>query len=512
MDEQHRQQINTIFEVIHRRKAIIITSVLLALVGGIMAYVASPKTYQATALLIYQQQRINPAMSPDNHARFDDLLGAISKLITNKSSLEELIMRFNLYHDLRLEKGLGSAVAAMREATVIEPERRGESLRINYAGLDPEKAMLVTNALAARFIEENLKFREEWTTENLSYAEDELLKAKKTLDEKEAIMRDYTMQHYNEMPAQRADNMARLNALQIEYRHLQTNIQNAERTRALLQEQIAFRRQLAARTADNEEKALVLNSDSPDLVTARQQLAVLQGRYTNQHPDVIRAKAYIRELEKNMIFVPEDASDSGEAFEDPQMKVLTIQLKENQLAIKTLQEALEQTSAQVATYQQWIAAAPVREAEWMSLTRDYNEFKKYHETMVARSLQAGSAETLEKQQRGSQFHLVDPAQLPDKPLKPDFLVYMLGALLIGLGFGGGVSYLLEAMDTSFKDVKDLESYLGIPVTCSIPLVFSEKEKMTSRLNAGLWTAALVIAILGLAGGVAILWYKQIIIV
>jgi polysaccharide biosynthesis transport protein len=518
MDEKQRQQIGNILDVFQRRKKIIIASILLAVAGGIAVYAASPKTYQASAQLIYQQQRINPTgMSPDNQAQFGDLLGGISKLITNRASLEELITRYNLYHDLRLDRGMGSAVTAMRQAIEIVPENRGEGLRINYEGRDPVRAMEIANALAARFIEENLRFREEWTTENLAYAEDELLKAKKTLDEKEAIMRDYTMNHYNEMPAQRGGNMARESALQAQYRHLQISIQNAERTKALIQDQIAFRGQVMARITadggDRGDKALVLNSDGPDLVRARQQLAALQARYTNQHPDVIRAKAYITELERSIELVPQEvAGEPAVVNEDPQLKALTLQLKENEMNLSGLKEELEQTSAQLATYQQWIAAAPVREAEWTSLTRDYSEFKKYYEGMVARSLHAGSAETLEKQQRGSQFHLVDAAQLPDKPLRPDFLRYILGALLLGLGFGGGLSYLLETMDTSFKDAGDLEEYLGIPVTCSIPLIYNEKEKRTIRLKAGLWTAALVVALAGLASGVAVLWYKQIIIV
>jgi polysaccharide biosynthesis transport protein len=517
MDEKQRQQISTILDVFLRRKKIIIASILLALVGGIAVYAASPKTYQATALLIYQQQRVNPTgMSPDQQKGFGDLQGAISKLITNKDSLEELITRFNLYHDLRLGRGMGSAVMAMRKAILIEPERRGEGLMVSYENRDPEQAMQVANALAARVIEENFRFREEWTTENLSYAEDELLKAKRTVDEKEAILRDYTMQYYNEMPAQRADNMARLNALQAQYRHLQVSIQNSERTRTLIQEQIAFRNQMVARAAtEGGEKSLILNSDGPDLVKARQQHAALQARYTNKHPDVIRSKAYIEELEKYMTGLPlpqEVAGQPAAAYEDPQLRALTLQLKENEISIDALKEELELTSAQMATYQQWIAAAPVRETEWASLTRDLNEFKKYYESMVARSLHAGSAETLEKQQRGSRFHLVDAAQVPDKPLKPDFLRYILGALLIGLGIGGGLSYLVETLDTSFKDAGDLEAYLGMPVTCSIPLVYSEKEKRMIKLRASLWTVALAVALLGIAGGVAFLWYKQIIIV
>jgi polysaccharide biosynthesis transport protein len=518
MDEKQQQFLRNGLDILLRRKKIIISSILLAIVVGIGAYLISPKKYQAAALLTYQHQRINPnQMSPDYQTGFIQILSTLSKNITSRTSLEDLIVRFDLYPDLRQEKSMDEVVRLMRQEVQILPEQQGDVFRVYYRGENPEQVVRVTNSIAGKFIEENLRFREEWTTDNLAYIRNELRMAKQTLDEKEGTMRDYKMQHYNEMAENRATNMARLNALQAQHRHLQNSIQDLERTRVMIQEQITMRRDILSRieTVGQGGGQLLPGENSyADLAIARRDLAGLQARYTEQHPDIIRLKAWIAQLETEI-------SQSGEAgdpdsqlagIQDQPVRELALQSKNIEMNISNLRQEMEKVRTQMETYQEFIEAAPVREAEWTSLTRDYNEFRKYYEQLVTRSLEAEAAETLEKQQRGSQFRIVDLAAFPDKPFRPNFIYFVLIAAFLGLGLGGGISFLLESLDTSFKDAGELEAYLGIPVTCSIPLVYSDSEKKRIRMKAGLWTAALVVAILAIAGGVLTLWYKQMVIV
>jgi polysaccharide biosynthesis transport protein len=518
MDERQRQYLRNVLDVLLRQKKLLISFMLLGIVGGIGAYILFPKTYQATALLTYQHQRINPnQMSPDYQTGFIQILSTLGKEITSLTSLEDLIVRFDLYPELRQEKSMAEIVQTMRMSIQVTPEHQGNIFRVNYRGNDPEQVKLVTNAIAGKFIAENLRFREEWTTDNLHYIKNELQMAKQTLDEKESVMRDYKMKHYNEMAEQRATNMTRLNALQAQNRHLQTSIQDLERTKALIQEQITMRRDFLARAGAVEQGRGQFGgggNEYADLATARRNLAAMQSRYTEQHPDIIRLKSWIVQLEKEAALVGgsgESDLQPGGILDQP-VRELGLQIKDIDMNIGTMRLEMEKVKAQMDTYLGWIEAAPVREAEWTALTRDYNEFRKYYEQLLTRSLEAEAAETLEKQQKGSQFRIVDAAVLPDRPFRPNFIQFVLIAALMGIGLGGGLSFLLESLDTSFKDAGDLEAYLGIPVTCSIPLIYTEQEKKAIRLKANLWATTMVLVVLGIIGGVVTLWYKQIIIV
>ena len=128
-----------------------------------------------------------------------------------------------------------------------------------------------------------------------------------------------------------------------------------------------------------------------------------------------------------------------------------------------------------------MAAAPVREAEWSSLTREYGELKRHYDFLVAQNLQARSALNLERKQKGSQFKIEDPARVPEKPVSPDFIKIFGVALLLGCGLGGGLALGLDLLDSSFRDPLELEKAFDIEVICTVPKLTLPKEVVKARV-------------------------------
>ena len=218
-------------------------------------------------------------------------------------------------------------------------------------------------------------------------------------------------------------------------------------------------------------------TDAERLVRLRGYLHGLLIKYTENHPEVVRTKQLIDQLEKQG---GNGAGDAGSGCEvgSKQCKVLwrpwktsvcRSNLKKLILISSNSERSKQQIPAQIAKYQRWIEAVPVREAEWNALTRDYTELRRHYDQLVAQNLQAQSAENLEHSQKGSKFKIVDSARLPVKPFSPNFLKILLVALATGFALGVGPIFILDFIDTSFKDVGDLEEYIGVPVICAIPL-------------------------------------------
>jgi hypothetical protein len=67
------------------------------------------------------------------------------------------------------------------------------------------------------------------------------------------------------------------------------------------------------------------------------------------------------------------------------------------------------------------------------------------------------------------------------------------SLAAGLGFGAGLIFLLDFMNTSLKQPKDYESQLGLAVLATIPKLQRPKDKLLRRLNRGLTVVSLVFA-------------------
>jgi uncharacterized protein involved in exopolysaccharide biosynthesis len=269
---------------------------------------------------------------------------------------------------------------------------------------------------------------------------------------------------------------------------LQNSIQELERTKVMVQEQAGMYQRLAA--LRNPGEAASSSARGPETNAERLQrmrtyLIELQGKYTEKHPEVRRTKQMIAQLEggkEQSSSGPRTVSSPNRAnvAADLERQRMLVQLQQIDINIKQLRETQAGIPAQIAKYQRWVEAAPIREAEWNSLTRDYNELRRHYDQLVAQNLQAQSTQNIEQSQKGSKFKVVDSARLPEKPVKPNFLKILLVAVGAGLGFSFICILGLDFADTSFRDVGEIEEYVGVPVVCAIPFIEKEAERLKKR--------------------------------
>ena len=500
------------------RNKLLIACVLLAVSAAPFFYLKMPNIYESSASIIYKEQNVNPSrMSPDEGMQIQEMVNTVTQQVLSRTNLEKLIQDFNLYPEMRKLVPIDDIIERLREKDIQVGVSRdqGNVFSVSFKGSDPETVRKVTNELAAKFIEENLRVRSERASETAKYIQEELRMSKETLLEKESQMRDYKLKFYNEMPEQREANMNRLNALQEQFQAIQSTIHDREQTRMLISEQLEVRKKLQATAAG----AAISDSGVPEgpwqeLETARNTRQELLARYTSEHPSVKRIEKQISQLESQIRDLTDSAGDSASinaATYDSRIQDLEIQLKEIDIDLKTLRAESEKMLNQIKTYQQWIEAAPIREAEWSALTRDYDELRRYHDTLLAQSLAAEAAESLERRQKGSQFKVIDPAYLPISPVKGSFLKIFLISVFLGIAGGAGLILGMDFMDTSFKDKKEIENFLQIPVTCALPLLVTETEKRRNKAKNILWYVLFAAWFVALAGALYYLKTKELII-
>ncbi|MCF8096143.1 MAG: hypothetical protein K9J79_12375, partial [Desulfobacteraceae bacterium] len=188
------------------RYRLIAACVLLAVSAGIFVYLYQPEIYQSSASIMYQEQKITPSkFSQDSKQQMQEMVNTISQQVLSRTNLEKVIKEFNLYAHMRQNLPIEDVIERMREnhVEISLHQGKGNVFSVAFKGRDPRTVMRVTNSLASKFIEENLRIREEQARERASYIQDELRMAKERLNKKEAQMRDYKLKHYNEMPQQR---------------------------------------------------------------------------------------------------------------------------------------------------------------------------------------------------------------------------------------------------------------------------------------------------------------------
>jgi capsular polysaccharide biosynthesis protein len=108
-----------------------------------------------------------------------------------------------------------------------------------------------------------------------------------------------------------------------------------------------------------------------------------------------------------------------------------------------------------------------------------NTQAKYDELM-RRVMEARVAQGLEKEQMGERFTLIDPARLPEKPVKPNVPAILLIGLFLGIGSGVGLVAVREFSDNSVRTAAQLAFAIPYPVIGTIPYITTEKEKADAR--------------------------------
>ncbi|MCH8017288.1 MAG: hypothetical protein IH917_11760, partial [Acidobacteria bacterium] len=98
------------------------------------------------------------------------------------------------------------------------------------------------------------------------------------------------------------------------------------------------------------------------------------------------------------------------------------------------------------------------------------------------------AERLESLQKGSQFVILDPANYPIRPAKPDRLRLVLMGLFFSLGMGGGLAVAVDFLGQKFWLHSEVEALLGVRLLVEIPEIVTEgelRERKRRRLRYGL---------------------------
>ena len=216
------------------------------------------------------------------------------------------------------------------------------------------------------------------------------------------------------------------------------------------------------------------------LASAQSALNMLESRYTPDHPDVVKARQVVADLQKKM----EAAAQGGKSPEtakkraglEPQsIQQLRNSLHglDNEIRLRTAQQAKLQK--QIAEYQAKVAAAPMVEEEGKSLARDYSIALAFYNDLLAKKTQSEMAGDMERRQQGETFRVMDPANLPEKPSFPDRTIFGVSGGLAGIGLGLVLAFLVELRDKSLRSDSDIEFYLELPTLAMVPVVGPEKR-------------------------------------
>ena len=439
-----------------------------AVLGTFVAILFSyslPPLYRSSTLILVEPQKVPQSyVSPTVTSPVEDRLNTISQQILSRTNLEKIIREFGLYErDEAALSGLASLSESLQEtlkhllvsfnlyaqpeAPRWEPEgyvnrmreaieikvmggKRKNAFIVAFTGRDPKTAMQVTNALASLFIEENLKVRERQAEGTSEFLASELAVAERELRDLEGRLKEFKEQHQGALPEQLDANLRTLDRLQLELQNVGEALRNAEERRAFYQQQLdgGISHQVAGVTDRSP-----LNPLEAELQGLRSELSRLQAQFQDQYPDIIVLKKRISEIEWRLArnSSVESPGESKTTNNSDKFSQIHLQLRTLDAEIASLRQRRNQILKMSAQHERRIEQTYDNELKILTITRDYNISQKNYESLLSKRLNAKMSENLERRQKGEQFRVLDPANLPRKPSKPNRIkIVLIGNLAI----------------------------------------------------------------------------------
>jgi polysaccharide chain length determinant protein (PEP-CTERM system associated) len=453
-----------------------------------------PAEYRSETVILVEGQKVPKSIVESNVASdLQQRLQNITQQIMSRTRLSQIASQYHLYEKKGKNNDPDALVERMRKDIQIELVKAGENeltaFKVTYSAPSPQLAQQITGALTVDYIEDNLRSRKKSSIETTEFLDNEVQVARADLAQQEQRLREFKGKYLGELPEQLQSNVQILSGLQSRMQAATEALNQAEQQRLYLDSLLGQYRGAAMVEGSANPSLPALDQELEKL---KSQLSDLNGRYTPQHPDIVRLKEQIAATEKLKESMEREARsgkkpDASAAASvssranSPTMQI-EAQIRANQLNITNRRSEIKDLEAQIRQYEARLNLTPVREQELAAVTRDYQQSRANYDNLLAKKQKSETATNMEERQEGEQFRVLDPPSLPLKPYFPDHFKMSLLGIAVGLGLTLGMVIVFEFADAKVYAEDDLRDLTTVPVFVGIPSIFvpAEEHKRTRQ--------------------------------
>ncbi len=337
--------------------------------------------------------------------------------ILSTARLEPVIRGLNLYQKDINSKPMDELVDRLRQSitiTAVAPmtETRAQNLpgfTISVVFSDPQVAQKICAMITSMFIEEDIKVSEGNNIGTTQFLNQQLDQAKSKLDEQDAKLAAFQRRNVGSLPEDSQTNLNLLNGQTSQLEAATQAVNRAQQDKSFKAESILAQQLSAWQAMQTGQNPETLDQQ---LEAMQAQLVALQSRYTNDHPDVIKAKHDIAVLKQKIaesaqqVKTTAPEKSAAPAGEPTQILQLRAQIHQYDQVIKERTAQQDAIKRQIATYQARVAASPECRAgiQIRLLTRDHQTvLESYNELLKKRDASAMSTQATTRANRMTVF-------------------------------------------------------------------------------------------------------------
>lgn len=475
-----------------------------------MAYVLSiPDQYQASARIFVDTQSIlKPLMSGlAVQPNVDQQVAMLSRTLISRPNVEKLIRMADL--DLAASsKGDQEKLISRLMATLsIRNAGRDNLYTLSYRDPSQDKAKRVVQSLVSIFVESSLGQTRTDSASAKKFIDEQIRNYVTKLEDAEMRLKQFKLRNIDLQNAEGKDSTFRLSDVKSKLNQARLELSEAENARDSARSQLADEKSQTANVTSRsilQQSAVSVSTPELDarIAAQKQSLDGLLQRYTDLHPDVINARRLIKtleeqraqeviELRKVAMANPTPANGVTESLIAQELgrMLANAEVRVASLKARVAEFESRQVSALAA-----LKTAPQIEAEYAQLNREYGIHKANYESLVSRRESATLSGELEGSSGMAEFRLIDPPRATPKPVAPNRLLLLPGALVAALAAGCGIAFLLSQLRSVFFDARAVRNTIGLPVLGVVTLVQSDASGRRERRDLKWFSLSLVMLI------------------
>lgn len=539
---------------LRRRRWLFVFVALPIILGAVALAFHLPSIYQSEAKVLIEKPAIPEDIVASTITTYvDERIQSVSQRVLAADNLSRLIEEFGLYPELNVGGVSQTAIQTFRLdselqniAAEIFDARRGRmdgstfAFVVGYRHSDPLIAQQVTSRLVQLYLDENVKSRTESSAETTRFLEQQAERVAGEISEIERKIADFKAEYAGSLPERALLNLQLADRTERELVDVEDEIRQLTSERDILQYELQTTSPYATMSADGAAPVMgakdrlellqleymrltsTYGPEHPDVVRTKREIdAILGGdsaqsaedlslriadlrrerdqmrdRYSNEHPDVQRLDRSIALLESQHDVIARQPGNTSISMPQPnnpeyiQKKLQLDGINARLVAARNDRSILLNRRSETEAN---IAIGPRVEKEWLELNRGYASSQEEYDEINMRISGAKMSESIESQNKGERFMLLEGASLPSDPIEPNrFAMIFLGAVL-AIGGGIGMAALVDGLDSTVRSSRDLEIICGGSPLIAIPFIETASDRRARWVRQSLLTAIFVFA-------------------
>ena len=544
------QQLNIrdYFAALRRRRVLALTLAGATLIICTALAWLLPAVYRSEATILIERQEIPTDFVRSTVTSFaDQRIQVISQRVMTSTNLIEIVNRYDMYAEERKSVPIQTVVEEMREditlemisADVVDP-RSGKpreatiAFKLAFDSDSPELARRVANELVSLYLNENIKDRTEAAAETSTFLSAEADELRQNVEALEAKLAEFKSENLQNRPELEGITRDIINRTELRLAEINQRINVAEQQRiyavselakieptttdtspgavdaarrlSLVETELAAAesaygerhpdvrklRKQAEAARSQVDPSVVRDLYERELASAQSALAELLEKYGEQHPEMGRAKSKVETLKLKLGSLPS-------ANDDPPDNPIYLTFAARRDSANSEIQALKVTRAdlqkKIDEYTENLLKIPDVEAEYRAISRDYeNALAKYQE-VTGKQMEARLSESLETDNKGERFVLIEPPVRPERPDSPNRLAIFLVGAMLALTSGLGSVGVAEALDTRIRGRRGIQQVLGVPPLVSVPYIDEVNRPFHRRHPLTITVASILVLLL-----------------